>query len=133
MVADAQLVQLYGTDLEPADAEPTLGAAPRTGATAHGEARPDGVCVELRPDPTRAAGATPSVAVTMPDSGLLVRAGGESATVEVRRFAGGYTHTAHDLVAPSGNATLRFPPDAAPQPWQARVRSQGRVSVCGLR
>src|SRR6185503_18335900 len=50
-LAAAQLVQLYGTDLEPADAEPALGTAPRPGAITNGDARPDGACIELLPHP----------------------------------------------------------------------------------
>ena len=132
MVADAQLVQLYGTDLNVA-AAPAAGNAPQMVGAADGEARPKGPCVELTPQTIRAADAAPSVEVTVPARGLLVRAGGAPAAVEVRRFADGFTHTPHNLVAPSTGATLRFPQDAAPQLWHARVASQERVSVCGLR
>jgi len=130
--ADLQLVELYGTDLEVADAEPA-GEAPQVVGAADGEARADGACIDFVPSPVGAADAAPSVEVAVPAGGLLVRAGGAPAKVEVRRFADGFTHTPHDVVAPSGSATLSFPRDAAPQAWHARVASQERVSVCGLR
>src|SRR5205823_4881896 len=87
-VADAELVQLDRLTLEPARMEVGRTApAPHLDAPTGGVATLGPRCLSFQPSPVIAAGGdTVTVTVTVPDSGLLIRAAG-GGVVAVRRFA----------------------------------------------
>lgn len=130
--ADGELIRIEDVGLRASRAEP-LGSAPSVTSVVRGEVSERGPCMVFRPVPVHSGDAAPAVEITVPRAGLVVRTGRDAATVEVRRFAAGWSRPLVDRMAASSSATLRIPGDRAPQPWHARVLSQERLSACALR
>ncbi len=133
LVADAELIRIHHIALGPASRDASVGAAPEVTKVEGGSVTDRSTCVEFRPASVRAAEPAPSLELTVPATGVLVRTSEGSARVDVRRFAAGFSTPERNIVAPSAAATLRVPSDSAEQPWRARVTPQDRVSVCALR
>jgi len=134
-VADAELVRIHGVGPRAARSAPApaLGASPEPLAVVGGTTTERRGCLQFRPAPVRAADAPPTLELTVPRAGLLIRTSGAPAQVDVRRLAADYSSVTPNTVMPSAAATLRIPSDSAPQPWRARISPQERVSVCALR
>jgi hypothetical protein len=67
----------------------------------------------------------------VPAAGLVITAVDGSATVSVRRFAGGFPEKPAGRIAAGGTGGLAFRPDLAQAPWHGRVEPEARVKVCG--
>ena len=132
-MADAELLRIHGVGLRAAPIAPSLGARPEPTAVASGTTTEQPGCVAFRPAAVRAADVPPTLELTVPRAGLLIRASGGPAQVDARRFAAGFSGITPNTVMPSAAATLRIASDRAPQPWHARISPQERVSVCALR
>jgi hypothetical protein len=131
MDADTELVQIHGVRLEPSSGAP-LGARPTVDSVAGGAVSGSAACTAFRPATfTPGAPAANDFILTVPASGLVVRAEGGSAAVSVRRFADEF----HPLgeVAAGGTALVRIARDQAPQPWHLQVAPTGSATVCGVK
>jgi hypothetical protein len=125
--ADEELAVMHGVTLRPS--EPTRsGTPPAVDAVAGGEVTERDGCVEFTPAAAGPAEPRPSLELTVPSAGLVVT--GE-ATVAVRRFADGFPADPIGRVAPGGSGLLAIRPDAAMQPWHARVTPAARITACG--
>lgn len=118
-----------------ADPEPAREAVDRELIGIHRVAplpaqRPAGPCRSLTPAPFAAAGSSPHAELPLPAAGVLVRTGSAPAAVGIRRFAEGFQYLG--TLASGSAASLRIAPDAAPQPWQLQLGSNGPVTVCPL-
>ena len=115
-VADLELIRMHGVALTPLSGAPTLGPRPRLVARPAGSAVASASCLRFTPG---AAGPGHLLDVTLPGSGLLVRALHGDIAVGVRRFAS-------DFVA-VGSLVSRHSA-------RLRIASDGRVdAVAGQR
>lgn len=102
--------------------------APRVEASAGGRAAPRGPCVAFRP-----AGAGATLDLTVPASGLLIRAGREPVAVSPRRFSGQFAEQPAGAVPARATYVLRPAPDGAPAvPWHTRLSGAGPLRACTL-
>jgi hypothetical protein len=131
-VADANFVLLHGVALAPGRSAAARGSAPVVDGAALGTAATRGPCVAFTPTDVRAGETTPTLDLTLPRAGVLVRAVGGPAAVSVRRFAETFPATPLATVGPGASGVLRIDGDDAPQPWHVRLAPQGRVTACGL-
>ena len=133
LAADGELFRIHRIALQPAAADPPLGAAPAVEVAAGGSVRAADGCVAFKPDPFTPSGAVPALEVEVPTAGLLVSARDGSATVRLRRFAHTFPGDPQGTLARSAPATLRIGEDLDSRPWHLRLEPQGRLRVCGLR
>jgi hypothetical protein len=124
--ADRVVVQ-FGLEVVAAgDPRPSAGAAPAVEQAAGGAVQARGSCLAFRP---AAAGAT--LAVTLPATGVIVRATGP-APIELaaRRFASGFGAT---IASASPGKPLRLVPRrdaAAGSPYRVRATGAGPMQLC---
>jgi hypothetical protein len=133
LTADTELIRIHDVGLQAGHTDEPSGPPPSVASVVRGEASEQGSCVAFRPAPVLAAETAAAFEIKLPATGVVVTTGRSAATVDVRRFAAGFSSVKRDTLTPVSSATLRIDPDSAPQPWHARVTAQGRVSVCGLR
>jgi hypothetical protein len=130
--ADDQLRRIHEIDLDRSRASTRPASGPAIDAVAGGSVRKRGPCVSFRPAGLTPAGVSPELQLTVPPTGLRLTAEDGPAAVSARRFADTFPSRPQATLAPGADATMRIPRDLAPQPWHARVRPAGRVTVCGL-
>lgn len=128
LAADANLVRLLrvGPRAEQ-DASPQAAGRPlRPESLAGGDSVTRGACIGVLPSP----GSEATVALRLQRAGLSLRATpGPPVTVALRRFAGGFGPPLRGIAGGS-TARVEIPADAAPQPWQALVRSRQEIELC---
>lgn len=128
--ADSQLIAIHHVVLAP------LGAL--TGSPAGRGLRVDaysGVrgtivagCAVFTDSAFTPAGATDTVDLTLPASGVEIEAMGGPATVGLRRFSDQFQTLG--TLPPGRPAGLLIGPDAAPQPWHVQIAPTASVRVC---
>ncbi len=129
--ADSQLLKIQGPVLQNAGPSALTGPAPPVvDAVTSGSREVVSGCVRFRPDPFTPAGATGSLAVAVPPSGLLVRDVRGTATVGLRRFFSQFSELA--TIASGGAIQLRLKADLGVQPWHAQIATMGSFTVCSL-
>jgi hypothetical protein len=131
--ADVTEAGALGLRLEPA-ARPTTGGAAPSVADPHIAAQSKAGCTTVRAGAASGEGASGSGGVEF----ILPRGGAwlglsrpAAADIHLGRFADGETVP---LKQPAGaeGLELRIPPDQASLPWRLLIRSQSRITVCGL-
>lgn len=127
-IADAELAQLDRLTLSPVGASllPTA-PAPRLDSSSGGIVRLRGPCLSFQPPPVSAGGGD-ELTVTVPGSGLLIRAAG-GGVVAVRRF-GPQFHPLGTITA-ARPIRLALARDSAPQPWHLQLQTSTLAVVCG--
>jgi hypothetical protein len=128
--ADTQLTTLHDVRLL-SGAALVSGAGPTVNAVTGGAVSASGSCIRFRASPFSSGAAGHDLRMTIPPGGLLVRADGGSAGVDLRRFADDFQPLGRLMAGTS--ASVRIGPDSAPQAWQLRVAPTARATVCGLR
>jgi hypothetical protein len=128
-LADVQLHDLLGVETVPGAVPPGDEGPPAIDAETAGSTVRRGSCLRFEPDASRPPGVTPALDVTVPESGLLIRALGGPVTVSARRFAIAF---AVPLGTVTGAATLRIDRDLSRAPWHVRTAPAAAVDVCGL-
>jgi hypothetical protein len=125
------LIKIQNLGLAGAAASTPVGTSPPSvdGLTSGTDAVANG-CVGFRPAVYTPQGATGSLELTIPASGVLIRDGTGTATVAVRRF--GSQFLTLGTVAAGADATLVIRPDLAPAPWHAQISAGSSLSVCRL-
>ena len=127
-VADAELLQLDRLTLAPARANlRPIGPAPRLDSAAGGVAALRPSCLSFLPSPVAAAGGD-QLTVTVPGTGLEIRAAG-GAAVAVRRF--GLQFHPLGTITSSHPIRLSLLRDTAPQPWHVQLQSTAPALICG--
>jgi hypothetical protein len=129
--ADSMLIRIHEIALEESQEEVRRGAQPEVDSVAGAATSTRSACVSLEPAPFTQRSTSPELQLTVPLTGVLIRAEGGPAAVEVRRFAGQFQPVGN--VAASASATLRIRPDLAPQSWHVRLVPTERATVCGLK
>jgi hypothetical protein len=79
---------------------------------------------------SQTATAAPYASVTVPRSGLLLKALGGPTQVGVRRFGDAFQPLG--TLAPGGPARLVIAPDRSLQRWNVQIRPAVRALACGL-
>jgi hypothetical protein len=129
--ADEELIGFHGLTLEPAETD-AEGTPPTVDAETGGEATTRDECVDFQPDAAGPLEPPPAVDLTVPSTGLLLRAPGNGgATVTLRRFADSFQDEPVGRVMPGGDGLLAIRTDLSPVPWHARVEPEARITVCG--
>jgi hypothetical protein len=128
--ADSMLTRIHEIALGEGREDVGLGTHPEVDSVAGGAASTRTACVSLRPAAFTQRPTSPELQLTLPSTGVLVRAEGGPAAVEVRRFADRFQPVGN--VAASGAASLRIRSDLTAQPWHVRLVPTQRVTVCGL-
>jgi hypothetical protein len=129
---DDELTKIQGLTVQPAEPSAAAGTAPTVDAAAGGTVAQSGGCVTFTPAAAGPSQPAPAVDLTVPAGGLVITAGGGSATVAVRRFAGDFGEQPVGRIAPGGTGRLAIRADLAPNPWHVRVSPEARMTACGI-
>lgn len=129
---DAELIAIHNVALRPAGAHALTGRAspPSVDSSQGSFVVLNGSCVRYQPVPFVSAGASPSVAVTVPSSGLAIKLSGSPATLLLRRFSTVFQTLG--TLSPSKPVMLQIAADLAPQPWHLQIVGGGAASICAL-
>jgi hypothetical protein len=129
--ADQQLQGFARVALGPPPSGQPAGSPPAVDRATGGAARTDAGCAVFEPAAVSVPGPPPSLEVTLPPGGVLLRAPDGAASAALRRFGATYQAPFGRLRAGYA-AVVRLPSDAAPQPWHLRVSAADGVTICGL-
>jgi hypothetical protein len=124
--ADRELARIDGATVRPAAWRPSAGTPPHVDATARGQVTRDGGCVTFAAESANGS----AIDVTVPPGGLVMRAQGGDATINLRRFSSAFYDLPIATVRAGGAVRLEIAPDRAPQPWHVHVRPQRSATLC---
>jgi hypothetical protein len=126
LAADQELARIDRASVRRAAARRLEGEPPQIDAVAGGRVERAGSCIRL------SSGAAPGghVDLKLPRAGVIVRAEGGPATLDVRRFGDFFIPQPLATVRPARAVRLSIPRDRAPQPWHVRVRARSGATVC---
>jgi hypothetical protein len=124
--ADAELARFDDAALRPPPGPAREGAPPPLNDAVGGRAERRQSCLTFATSTAREG----ALAVTVPPQGLLLRARGAPATLELRRFAASFSAKPLGRIRAGTAARLAIRADRARQPWHARVRTRGSVTIC---
>lgn len=129
--ADRELIAIHGVSLVPAPSTLRLAGPPVVDVAVSGTAISRGACVKFTPNPfAPTGGVAPHVSITVPATGLLLRASGGPSAVGIRRFGSAFAPLGQLVVG--REATLAIAPDASPQPWHVLLTPTGPAVACGV-
>ena len=125
--ADAELLRIHGVALRPGTRPAGAGAPPAVDAASGGTVATHGGCVKFTP--AQAGVASPRSTSRSRRRGMAItaRAG---AAVKVRRFAGAFPGRAGRERGARRDRHARHPARPRPNPWHARIQSEGRTTAC---
>ena len=131
-VADASLIAINRVTPEATAQRPPTGTRPAVEWASGGALTRRGGCVSLTAQAVSAPGTpSPTLALILPRTGVVVTAVGGQVGLGARRFAD--RPTPIGTIAAGTGALVRPQPDRAPQPWHLWVSPGALATVCGLR